>query len=293
MPGSTTNRLLALLGGAVLVAAAAVALDLGMERLSAAKGRIALHEGQLRALQRSLPSAIDQLVQQRDTLRADVQQRAARFYAKDETDPYAFGAVIRNELASLGIAVLRYQVIDVKGASYLEFSVSGSARSFVQFLRAVSQAPRAWTIPSMTLSVEEGSGVVNVDFRIGYAIGDALPDPSAAAAAPAGSVFEGGRPAAQPAAPEAILTLLVGRQAPKAAAPAPATVPPQQAPWMKYLGRAFAADGSTQVYLKDTKTGRLMTATRDAGAGRWVLVQEQDDAVIVKNGDTAYSVGKR
>jgi hypothetical protein len=116
---------------------------------------------------------MDQLVQERDALRKDVQQRGARFYAKDETDPYAFGAVIRKELASLGISVLRYQVIDVKGASYLEFSVSGSARSFVQFLRAVSQAPKVWSIPSMTLSVEEGSGMVNVDFRIGYAIGNA------------------------------------------------------------------------------------------------------------------------
>jgi hypothetical protein len=121
----------------------------------------------------------------------------------------------------------------------------------------------------------------------------ALPDPSAAGRSPAKSAPAGAAAAAQPAVPEDILPLLVGRPAPKAAAPAPAPVPPQPAAWMKYLGRSLAADGSTQVYLKDTKTGRLVTATRDAGAGGWVLVQEQADTVIVKNGDTVYSVGKR
>ena len=121
----------------------------------------------------------------------------------------------------------------------------------------------------------------------------ALPDPSAGGRSSARPQPTGAAAAAQAASPEAILPLLIGRQAPRAAAPAPAPVPPQPAPWMKYLGRALAADGSAQVYLKDTKTGRLVTAAVNGGTSGWILVNEQDDSVIVKNGDTVYSVGKR
>jgi hypothetical protein len=164
-----TRTLLVLLAGAILVAGAALALNAGMERLAAARASIAQHEGLIRRLEKSLPDLQD-LTRERDALQKDVERRTARFYAADETDPYAFGAVVRRKLASLGIAVLRYQLTDAKGASYLDFSVTSSARAFVLFLRDVSQAQKLWTIPSLTLSVQEATGTVKADFRIGYAV---------------------------------------------------------------------------------------------------------------------------
>ncbi len=153
-----------------MLAGAGIAFNLGLERLAAARASIAQHEGLIRRLEQSLPN-LQQISLQKDALQKEVDRRAARFYSADETDPYAFGAVVRRKLASLGISVLRYQVTEAKGASYLDFSVTASARAFVLFLRDVSQAQKIWTIPSLTLSMQEGSGTVNADFRIGYAIG--------------------------------------------------------------------------------------------------------------------------
>ena len=171
MLASSTRRLVVILCGVLLVSAVAIVLDLCFESLGAARESIALHDGQIRRLQQSLPP-MDRIVQERDALKKEVESRSSRFYSRGETDPYAFGAVVRRKLASLGITVLRYQVVEVKGASYLDFTVSGTARAFVLFLRDVSQASRVWTIPSLTLSLPEASGTVNVDFRIGYAAGD-------------------------------------------------------------------------------------------------------------------------
>jgi len=167
---SKTRTLLILLAGACVAAGVLISLNLGLERLAAARASIAQHEGLIRRLEKSLPD-LSVLTGRRDALQKDVERRAARFYTADETDPYAFGAVVRRKLASLGISVLRYQVSDAKGASYLDFSVTASARAFVLFLRDVSQAEKLWTIPSLTLSVQQATGTVNVDFRIGYAVG--------------------------------------------------------------------------------------------------------------------------
>jgi hypothetical protein len=120
-----------------------------------------------------------------------------------------------------------------------------------------------------------------------------LPDPSAAGKSPVRTVPVGAAAASQASPPEVILPLLVGRPAPRAAAQAAAPTPPVDASWMRYLGRSQSADGATQVYMKDTKSGKLITASKNAGADGWVLVQELADKILVKNGDTVYSVGKR
>ncbi len=171
MLASSTRRLLIILCAVAAVAVVGVTLQLGLERLAAARAGIVLHEEQVHALQESLPSMAD-IVRQRDALKAEVDRRTARFYAKGETDPYAFGTLIRRKLASLGITVQRYQLVDVKGASYMEFSATGPARAFVLFLRDVSQAPRLWSLPSLTLTVREATDTVDAVFRIGYVVGD-------------------------------------------------------------------------------------------------------------------------
>ncbi len=74
---------------------------------------------------------------------------------------------------------------------------------------------------------------------------------------------------------------------------APAARAPVDAPWLQYLGRSQSVDGTTTVFLKDTKTGRLISATRADTPGAWVIVDEQGTTLIVKNGDALYSVKTR
>ena len=59
-----------------------------------------------------------------------------------------------------------------KGTTVLEFSVSGSIRSLLGFLRDVSQAEKIWTIPSLTCRIREGTERVDAVFRIRYAVID-------------------------------------------------------------------------------------------------------------------------
>ncbi len=172
MLDSRMRRLLFLLAGAAAVAGIAVALSVGLDRLQAARQSIALHTGQIKRLQESLPG-LDSVVRERDALKAEVDRISSRFYAPGETDPYAFGTTVRRKLTSLGITVQSYQLVDVKGQSYIEFTVTGSARAFVLFLRDVSQSPRAWSIPTLSLSVRQGTQVVDASFRIGYVVGGA------------------------------------------------------------------------------------------------------------------------
>jgi hypothetical protein len=154
---------------AIVLSAAGLALKLGWERLCAARASAARLEEQIRELHQALPRQ-EQLAAQRDALREDVQHRAARFYSPEEIDPYAFGVAVRERLAARGIAVQRYQTVDVGGRSYLEFSASGSARALVLFLRDVSQAAKLWAIPSLTVTVRAPGGTVDIFFRIGHAI---------------------------------------------------------------------------------------------------------------------------
>jgi hypothetical protein len=166
------RRLLLLLCCAIAVAGIGIASSLGLERLNDTRERIAVHEQQIRELQGTMPG-LDDVTRQRDTLKAEVDQLSSRLYARGETDPYAFGAVVRRMITSLGMKVLSYQLVEAKGQSYLEFSVTGSARAFVLFLREVSQAPRLWSVPTLSLSVQQGTGMIDATLRIGYVVGDA------------------------------------------------------------------------------------------------------------------------
>jgi hypothetical protein len=99
--------------------------------------------------------------------------------------------------------------------------------------------------------------------------------------------------AATPVAPDGVIRLFVGRPAAKAEVRAAPARPPQDATWLRYLGRSRSADGMASVFLKDTKTGRLITATQAGTSDGWSIAEEQDGAVIVKYADTLYSVRTR
>ena len=99
--------------------------------------------------------------------------------------------------------------------------------------------------------------------------------------------------AAVAAAPDDVLTIFIGKPAVHAApAPAPAK-PPIAATWLRYLGRSKSPEGVTWVFLKDTRTGKLIQASAGDSSDGWTIVQDQDGTLVLKNGVDVYSVVKR
>ncbi len=152
-----------LVGVSILVAA----VRLGVERLRDAREKNALYREQIARLQLSLQSQ-PEMVALRERLQARLEAEKAHFYAPGEMDPYSFGALVRRRITSRGLEIVRYQVAELKGRGSLEFSVSGPIRSLVFFLKEVSDSPKYWGISSLTLSMREGSGMVDAVLRIGY-----------------------------------------------------------------------------------------------------------------------------
>jgi hypothetical protein len=171
MADRKTRILLSLLGAAVALVLAGAVLNMGSERLADAKAAAERYEMRIAKLRRSFPSAQD-VNATRDVLKKEIAATESRYYSADEMNAYSFGTIVKRKLSSLEINVLRYQVVDVKGTSYVEFSASGSARSFVTFLRNVSESEKLWPIPSMSMTLREGSSIVDVVLRIGYAVVD-------------------------------------------------------------------------------------------------------------------------
>ena len=109
------------------------------------------------------------------------------------------------------------------------------------------------------------------------------------------------------ASPEAILTIFAGRPALKPVpAKAPAAAPmtqkpePQPAPrmpvaasWLRYMGRSSAGDGASSVWLKDTKSGKVIRAALGATLNGWTLLSEDDAGLVLTHDEDLYAVSKR
>jgi hypothetical protein len=118
-----------------------------------------------------------------------------------------------------------------------------------------------------------------------------LPRPPAAGAASSVAPPTALPAAASPASPESILPIFIGR--PAASASAPAGKPPLDAPWLQYLGHSSAPDGSVTWYVKDTRSGKIIRASKTEGADGWAVVEEKDTSLLLKNGSDLYTVVKR
>ncbi len=162
---------LALLAAAVVVVAAGITAGWGLERLADARLSATRSEERIGRIRKTLPTAAD-VDAARTALRSEIDAASSRFYAAEEMNPYLFGTIVKQKLSAMGISVQRYQVVDVKGTSYVEYSATGSARSIVTFLRDVSSSAKLWTIPAMSLTFHEGSDKVDAVVRIGYAVLD-------------------------------------------------------------------------------------------------------------------------
>ena len=144
-------------------------VSFGLERLEAARSASVSLQKQIRMLAQGSPSE-SQLLARRDSLQATLSSVKSRFYRADEMSPYAFGDLIKQKLAGLGIDIARYQVVDAKGRSYLEFTAGGSALAVARFVRSAFESGKYWSIPSLTIKSRGGEGTVDVVFQIGYEI---------------------------------------------------------------------------------------------------------------------------
>ncbi len=169
MLDNKTRRLLLLLAVAGMVAAFGIALTLGGERLRGARAIGAQYEAQIRKLEQSLPPERE-IISLRDRLKGELVERKGRSYRPDEMNPYSFGTLVKKRLVTHGMSVVRYQVIEAKGESALEFSVSGSIVSLVLFLKEVSESEKDWSISSLDLRMRGGTGAMDAVFRIGYEV---------------------------------------------------------------------------------------------------------------------------
>ena len=94
--------------------------------------------------------------------------------------------------------------------------------------------------------------------------------------------------------PQAVLTLFVPPPASSQGKTPPVPAPRSpEASWLRYLGYSSGADGASQWYIKDTRTGRIITLSIGAQSGGWSLVGVTEEQVVVKNGSDTYSVPRR
>jgi hypothetical protein len=169
MPGSRPRVLLIILACAAAAAGIGITIFLGMERLSASQLHAGQYQSQIARLQRSLRPE-GELASVRDVLKAELKERRSRYYRHEEMNPYTFGALVRKRLVSNGLSVVRYQLVELKGESSLEFTVSGPAVCFIHFLKEVSESKKYWAISSLALSMRGSTAVMDAVFRIGYEV---------------------------------------------------------------------------------------------------------------------------
>ena len=161
------KRLLAVLAAAAALAFLAVGMSLGVERLRAAGMQAEKLRSGVSRLEKALPPEAE-AASRVERLRTDLSGMKTLFYAPDAMSSYSFGTLVKNTLTSLGMTVIRYQVVEYQGRKDLEFSVTGSVRSLVLFLKGLSEAEKYSSIPSLTMTVREGTDIVDAVFRIGY-----------------------------------------------------------------------------------------------------------------------------
>jgi hypothetical protein len=161
------KRLFFVLAVVLTVSVMAAVTGRGIERLRTAEEKSGQYRTQIARLRQSLQMQ-SQSASRRQQLEDQMKIARARFYPPGEIDPYSFGTMVRKRLAAEGMRVIRYQVVEIKGRSGLEFTVSGPIRSLVLFLKEVSESQKYWSMTSLTLTMREGISVVEAVFRIGY-----------------------------------------------------------------------------------------------------------------------------
>jgi len=166
-----TRVLLLLLGVTAALTAAGVAAGEALGRLAEARAEAGRLEARLGRLREEVARAAGAAAE-RDAIRAEVEARAARRYAAGTMNPYAFATLAKTRLSSLGVTVLRYQVVESGTHPGVDVAATGRVRSFVEFLRWSSEDGKLWIVPSLEIEVHPADGSVDARLRIGYAADD-------------------------------------------------------------------------------------------------------------------------
>jgi len=159
----------------IIAAVFGVALFFQLVRSSETKKDIALFEQQL-ARWSAQPGSVDDLLTRKDTLLADLSELETRFYAPEDMDPYRFGILVRDLLATHRLEISRYQTIERGNDTVLEFAVRGDALNLIEFLEQVARQPRCWSVSFLSIWTQKESGLINAVFRVGYEVLDAVAD---------------------------------------------------------------------------------------------------------------------
>lgn len=159
--------LLSILIWTIVVVSTVVYFYFQIEKIKTNKKNIDLLEKQIEQLSVNLGDE-EKLLSQKEALLQKVQEEREKFYSPEEMDPYRFGTLVRNLLASKSLSVKRYQTIEVGEVTYLEFSISGNALHLAEFLKSVSSNNKYWSIPFLSIDARRGDGSINAVFRITY-----------------------------------------------------------------------------------------------------------------------------
>jgi hypothetical protein len=138
-----------------------------MEEMRSLTGKIAALESQTKKLHERLPDKRS-LQSRKEYLIDAIAKEERYYYTKKEIDPYRFSIAVRKSLLANNLEIQRYQTVEVKDNVYLEFSLSGSAFNFMNFLQTASTFEKYWYIPFLSIDAKKGDGSISSILRIHY-----------------------------------------------------------------------------------------------------------------------------
>jgi hypothetical protein len=138
-----------------------------LERIKLLGQNIQLVEKQIQEIIERVPSE-GELLARKNSVLEELNREKGRYYTREEIDPYQYSVIIKKLLTSDGMNIKRYQTVEVKDITYLEYSVDGDALGFVEFLKNVSSSDKHWNIPYLSIDVRKGEGNFDSLFRITY-----------------------------------------------------------------------------------------------------------------------------
>ena len=124
-------------------------------------------EQQIKKISLKTPDEV-KIVKQKNSLYEELKEEKEKLYSSSEIDPYQFSITIRKLLSSNRLTIKKYQTIEVKEYTYLEFSISGDALGLTEFLKSVFSSNKYWYIPFLSVDARKGDGSITAVFRITY-----------------------------------------------------------------------------------------------------------------------------
>lgn len=161
------NILIYLLFLITIISALVLFYYLMIEKLVSVNKNIGLLETRIHQINSSMPDEFN-LQLKKDLLLRGIDELQGRFYKKEEMEPYKFGISIRDLLSAKGMNIQKYQTIEAKDINLLEFSITGDALAFAEFLEHVSLADKYWSVHSLTINAPENNGRIQAVFQITY-----------------------------------------------------------------------------------------------------------------------------